>query len=219
MTGLLRPTWGQTGTLNVAAAVASTVTRNITVTNAGDILVLAIVNTSRTSSPSYAASGVSGAGATWLRGPAVTDTTAGTVEIWYGYGASSGAQTVTITTPGATDNVGCQLQEWQYLDASTVALETASYVTATGNTTTPTVSPAAANLGDLVSVASLSANTQTANPASPYTTEAGPTTSGAQKAGVAYVVAGTVGANASSWTQTSGHWAGVAFVLRAQQPM
>lgn len=218
MTGLVAPAQVTVATRNVAAASGNSATQAITVATAGNSLIVGVVNTSQVTASTYGTTAVSGAGATWYRGPTIVDGTAGTVDVWFGDNASSGAQTITVTTPGATDSVGIQVEEWSGLSHTSVVLETASYATATGNSTTPSVSPAPANLGDLVWAMALSVNTQTASPAAPYTVETGPTNGGTQKSGVAYWVTSTMTANAASWTQTSAHWAVAAIVLRAAQP-
>ncbi len=217
MSGLVAPSQVQVVALNVAAAVSSTVTKSVTVTNAGDDILVGIVNPSETTAGSFAASAVSGLGATWTRLGNTTDTTAGSVDVWLGVNASAGAGTLTITTPGATDSVGAAIEEWSGLPTiESVAFGASS--SATGSSTHPAVSLQPQNLGDLLWVMSLSANTQTGSPASPYTTETGPTTSGSQKAGSAYWVASTMTANTAQWTQTTGHWAVVGVLLYAAQP-
>ena len=219
MTGLIAPAQVQALALNIAAAVSNTVTKSVTVTNAGDAIVVGVVNPSQTTAGSFAASAVSGLGCTWTRVANKTDTTAGSVDVWLGTGASAGGGTLTITTPGATDNVGAEIEEWSGVaGAAATAIAASQPAGTSGSSTSPSISPQAQNLGDLLWAQSLSVNTQTASPASPYTAEAGPTTSSAQKAGSAYWVASTMTANAATWTQTTGHWAVVAVVLFAAQP-
>ena len=214
MTGPLVPTKVQTVTTNIAASTAS-IARTITVTNAGDTLVLSVVNTSVSSG--QAATAVSGAGATWTLANTDVRATSGAVDIWVGVNASSGSQTVTVTING-TSTAGCNLDEWQYLDAATTIIATSQLNQATGSSVTPSVTMTPDNLNELVYVASSSANTQTASPGSPYSLLTGPTSSGNQVAGIAYWVTNTLTASAASWTQSSGAWTVTGVVLRAQQP-
>lgn len=177
-------------------------------------LVLAVFDTSRTSG--YAATGVAGGGATWYRGP-VEPCATGVVEWWYGLGGTGGSITVTATMTGS-DTAGAFLAECSGVSIQPSVDPNLLATVATASTTTPTITPIPTMLGELVLVASLAPSTETASPASPYTTYAGPLTAGAQRCGVASWVTNTLTGNVVSWTCTTGVWAVAALALKPQQP-
>jgi hypothetical protein len=207
------PTVVQSSTPVNVAASSATVAPTLAGVVAGNLLALWLVDTTRTSG--YAATGVAGGGATWYRGPSLPST-AGVGEWWYGIGGTGGSITVTATMTGS-DTAGGLLFECSGCSAQP-AIEYAASITATTTGTNPTLSPQPVNLNDLILVGSLSANTQTGNPASPYATYAGPTTAGAQKAGCASWVTNTLTANAVTWTATSGVYVVCSLVLKASDP-
>lgn len=197
-------------TTNVTALQAS-IAQAITVTNAGDCLVAYVVNATQTSG--YAASVVSGAGATWYLGVSKAGTV-GVIDIWYGLNASSGAQTVTITMNGVTPTTGCTVQEWSGI-AAAPAIEAFTSTNATSTTPNLTLSPA--NLGDVLLILS-DAPAETASPTGLWTAYVGPTTTAVQKNGIAYQVASTVTPQIASWTVVSGAWTTCGIILKAAQP-
>jgi hypothetical protein len=196
-------------------AAQATVAPTLAGVVAGNALALAVFDTSRTSG--YAATGVAGAGATWYRGPTEPCAT-GVVEWWYGVRGTGGSITVTATMTGS-DTAGAFLAECSGV-AIEPAIDTLVLATiATGSSVTPSITPIPTILDELILVASLAPSTETASPASPYTTYAGPLTGGAQRCGIASWVNTTLTGNAASWTCTTGVWAVAAIALKPLQPI
>jgi hypothetical protein len=214
MAGPLVPVKVQTVVTNFASV--ATINQAITVTNAGDTLILTVINRGIISG--YAATAVSGAGATWFRLISQTNPTSGPggIDIWAGINASSGAQTVAITING-TQTSGCNLDEWQYLSNNALIANYLAANSATGSSTSVSVSVTNDSLNEVVYIASSAANTETASPGSFWSTLPGPTSAGAQVAGLCYVVAGAVQSYGGTWTQTTGQWTCVGVVLYPQQ--
>jgi hypothetical protein len=181
---------------------------------AGDTLVLSIANTSVTTG--HAASAVSGGGAAnWIYAGSV-DNAIGVSDIWIGSNntGSAGSQTVTVTLNGVSAVAGCELDEFSNIDL-TNPLQTFSSSTGTSATiTTSTLTPAETQ--DVPYFFSMATSTETASPSSPWAVRTGPTTSSAQRNGVAYQLGCTGGTGYSTtWTQTLGVYTVAGVVLNA----
>jgi hypothetical protein len=209
-----RPTLVQTVVTNFASV--ATINQAITVTNAGDTLILTVTNRGITAG--YAATAVSGAGATWYRLVSGVNGTAGSgaIDIWAGVGALLGAQTVAITING-TQISGCNLDEWQYLNNSALISNYAAALSSTGSSVSASLTMTADTLNEVVYIASSAANTETANPAAFWNNLPGPTSAGAQVAGIIWAVSNAVGNMGGTWTQATGTWTTVGVLLQPQQ--
>jgi hypothetical protein len=207
------PSRVQGTTVNVAAT-GGTLTPALTGITQGNVLILTVVDTSQTTG-TLGVSSVSGAGATWARATGV-DSLIGSVEIWYGLNTtgSGGSQTVTVTLAGS-DTAGCQLDEWTNVE-NVAGIVDSRHPPFTNNasSTSPSITPTVGRLNELLYVASLTANTETASPGAPYSTLTGPTTGGNQKAGIAYWVANTLTSAAATWTQSTGNWVTISATLK-----
>src|ERR1019366_7206341 len=96
---------------------------------------------------------------------------------------SAGSQTVTVTLT-TTLTAGCRLDAFTQV-ATSDAFDTKNTASGTSATmTSPSVTTTTAN--DLTYLASFATSTETASPAAPWNAEAGPTTAGAQRNGIAY---------------------------------
>jgi hypothetical protein len=213
LTNAAAPSRVQGTTVNVAAS-GGTLSPALTGIAQGNVLILTVVDSSNITTSS-SVTNVSGAGATWSQGPHLGGTI-GTLEIWYGVNAtgSGGSQTVTVTLQGS-DTAGCQLDEWTNIENVSGASDTRHPpYTVGGTSTSPSITPVAGRLNEVVYVGSWTANTETANPGAPYNTLVGPTTGGNQKAGIAYWVSNTLTNTAATWTQASGTWNTAALVLK-----
>ena len=193
-------------TVNVTAA-QTTLSPALTGIVAGNTLILSVVDATQTSG--YAASGVSGAGATWYRGVS-TAGTVGIIDIWVGLNAtgSGGSQTVTVTMQ-ASATAGCQMDEWNGISALPV-LE--AFAVAGASSTAPALTLTPTDVGDVLYVFS-DAPAETASPASPWSALVGPTTAGVQKNGIAYLIAPSGAAQTATWTVLAGAWTTCGVIL------
>ncbi len=160
------------------------------------------------------ASAVSGGGfSNWTRVGTVWSAAGGpSTEFWLAAGGAGGAKTLTVTM-SASSTAGCYLTELS--GAGTTIEEILGAVFSSQNTTGTAISltATALNPGALLFVSSAASSTETASPGAPWTTIAGPTTSGAQRNGLAWVLPAANTSEVAPWTQTTGNWAALGIAI------
>lgn len=226
MATVLVPVLLQTVVTNFASTAS--VTRTITVTNAGDTLICTVFNRGATSG--YAASAVAGCGATWYLVGSIVNNNAGpgAIDIWVGINASAGAGTVTCTMNG-TNNSGCNLDEWKNLDNSVLINQSALFASGTGNGTNASVeppdlsNPQIATEPNSLTYGALSAASPASVASGPfgqYTGLTGPTNGGSQENPLQYALGNVKGGGFTvGWLLTgAAQWSELVVILRAQQP-
>jgi RHS repeat-associated protein len=182
-------------------------------TQANDVLV-AIVGTN-SGSPVTSVSSLSGGGVTtWNLGKAVSSTTVGDEEIWYGIVTSSGSTTVTVNMSSGTHKVDTEVIEYTGVNLyDTTPLVTSA--SSSGNSSTvSTPSLSATGSGDIVIDAANSLGAVSSSPSSPWVDYAGPT---GNKNPVTTRVVTTTGSYSTSWgLSSSTHWLTAGIILEPQ---
>lgn len=215
MAGPVLPAFVKAGT-NVVLATQSSMAPAITGVTLGDCLLLAI-STSTNTGGRVATTVTDSAGGTWLRGPSLSNAGGG-IEIWYLLNAAAGTHTLTVTMNGSCF-CGCEIDEFSGVVAVGPAVDVSS--TNTGTSVTPTgPSIVPANVNELIYFASFSGQAQSASPSAPFTARVGPTNSGFQFSGIAYVAPNNlIGAYAPTWTIVSAAWLVAGIALKGAQPV
>jgi RHS repeat-associated protein len=182
-------------------------------TQANDVLV-AIVGTN-SGSPVTSVSSLSGGGVTtWNLGKAVSSTTVGDEEIWYGIVTSSGSTTVTVNMSSGTHKVDTEVIEYTGVNLYDTTPLVASATSSGNSSSVSTPSLSATGSGDIVIDAANTLNAVSSSPSSPWVDYAGPT---GNKSPVTTQVVTTTGSYSTSWgLSSSTHWLSAGIVLEPQ---